>query len=180
MSSKRINWPAIKKRYLQGDKPKDIAAQFGLTASQVSQKAKRENWKPKKAKIAQKTDQKIEKAIESELDKFDAIFGGLILGFGHDLLRQRADGTMGLTIHDGEAFINPLARDALKAGFDLYKERQKQKSALPPVASQGKPTPITQAIQEGADLEGLFADHEPPIDTLQQEATEDPDVVASE
>jgi hypothetical protein len=30
--SKAVNWTAIKKRYLQGEKPKDIAADYGLTS----------------------------------------------------------------------------------------------------------------------------------------------------
>lgn len=129
--AKSINWAAIKKRYLQGDKPKDIAADFGLTAKQVSDRATKQGWRRKKAQIGVKVEEKIEKAVEAEIDKLDEVFGGLILSFGEDLAEARRLGIMGLTIQDAEAFVNPLARDAVKTGLEIYKERQKHKLSQP-------------------------------------------------
>jgi len=61
--SKKPNWVTIKKRYLQGEKPKDIAASYGLTARQVSDKATRESWKRKKTEIHVKADKIIEDEV---------------------------------------------------------------------------------------------------------------------
>ncbi len=63
MATKQINWVAIKKRYLKGEKPKDIAADYGLTAKQVSDKSQREGWKRKKEEISEK----IQAVVEDDL-----------------------------------------------------------------------------------------------------------------
>lgn len=72
MAAKSINWAAIKKRYLQGDKPKDIAADFGLTAKQVSNRAVKQNWGSKKEQIGAKIEQKIEEEVIDEISSLRA------------------------------------------------------------------------------------------------------------
>lgn len=57
MSPKQPNWVTIKKRYLQGEKPKDIAVDFGLTSKQISDKATRDQWKRKKTQISVKVEE---------------------------------------------------------------------------------------------------------------------------
>jgi len=66
--SKPPNWVDIKARYLKGEKPKDIAPDFGLTAKQISEKANYEGWVQKKARISEKVEEKTENAILSLKD----------------------------------------------------------------------------------------------------------------
>lgn len=62
---KALNWAAIKKRYLQGERPKQIAVDYGLTARQISDKASREKWVRKKAEITEKVEAKVENELEA-------------------------------------------------------------------------------------------------------------------
>lgn len=64
MATKRPNWAAIKKRYLQGEKPKDIAKDYGLTAKQISNRAHDDGWTSKKQKISEKIELQVESEIE--------------------------------------------------------------------------------------------------------------------
>lgn len=63
--SKAVNWPAIKKRYLQGEKPKKIAADYDLTAKQISDKASKDKWTRKKAEIVEKVAVKVENELDA-------------------------------------------------------------------------------------------------------------------
>lgn len=51
---KPVNWTVIKTRYLQGEKPKDIAVDYGLTSKQVRDKAYLEDWLRQKESINDK------------------------------------------------------------------------------------------------------------------------------
>jgi phage terminase small subunit len=62
---KALNWAAIKKRYLQGERPKDIAVDYGMTAKQVSDKANKQKWVRKKSKIIEKVEAKVENELEA-------------------------------------------------------------------------------------------------------------------
>jgi hypothetical protein len=62
--SKAVNWTAIKKRYLQGEKPKDIAADYGLTSQQVRSKAHTEKWGVAKETIFNNVQQKVQSEYE--------------------------------------------------------------------------------------------------------------------
>jgi len=117
-----INWPAIKKRFLKGQKPKDIAPDFGLTAKQISDKAYADGWGRKKTKISEK----VEKDVQTEIDEVDTIYSSLISEIGKDYLAQYRNKTLGLTVQDGEGFPNKLAMLVVKAGLDLH---IKQKTA---------------------------------------------------
>lgn len=68
MAYKKVNWPAIKKRYLLGEKPKDIGPEFGLTAKQISDKAKRDDWKRKKDEISEKVENSVQNDLKELVD----------------------------------------------------------------------------------------------------------------
>lgn len=123
---KPVNWAAIKKRYLTGEKPKDIAEDFGLTAKQVSNKAQAENWTSKKQQIAEK----VANVVESELEEIHSIYGGLIKDIGKEFAEARKAGLIGLTVQDGEGFPNKLVEHVIKAGLASYLEKQKQAAKL--------------------------------------------------
>ena len=71
MTQRKVNieWNRIKALYLKGVKPKEIAEKFGITAKQVSEKAKRDDWKRKKDKISNK----IEATMEDELKEISEL-----------------------------------------------------------------------------------------------------------
>lgn len=61
--AKTTPWTKIKAEYLQGVTPKELALKYGLTAEQISQKAKRDKWKPAKDIIKQKTTENVQDKI---------------------------------------------------------------------------------------------------------------------
>jgi len=83
MPAGSINWPAIKKRYLLGEKPKDIAVQYGLTAKQISNKAQAEQWLSKKQEISAKVVDSVLATLE-ELNQ-------IALETARDILVSRKD-----------------------------------------------------------------------------------------
>jgi hypothetical protein len=119
---KAVNWPAIKKRYLLGEKPKALAEEYGVTAKAISDRATKQKWTRKKAQ----NDVKIEKDVQIEIDEVDTIYSSLINEIGKDFLKQYRDKSLGLTVQDGEGFPNKLAMLVVKAGLDLH---IKQKTA---------------------------------------------------
>jgi len=120
---KPVNWAAIKKRYLTGEKPKDIAADFGLTAKQVSDKANHEGWTRKKSEISAK----IENDVLDELEEIHSVYMDLILDTGKQIREARRSGLIGLTIQDGEGYSSKFADNDHKAGLALILERQKHR-----------------------------------------------------
>jgi hypothetical protein len=120
---KAINWPAIKKRYLLGEKPKALAEEYGVTAKSISDRATKQNWTRKKAQ----NDAKIENDVKKEIDEVDTIYGALINEIGKDFLDQYRAKALGITVQDGEGFPNKLVMLVVKAGLDLY---IKQKTAV--------------------------------------------------
>lgn len=139
---KTVNWAAIKKRYLQGEKPKDIAADYGLTAKQVSNKAQAENWTSKKQEILAK----VEGSVLKDLEEICTLYGALIKDTAVQLIEARRAGLMGITTQDGEAFADKFALNDHKAGLACYIERQKhihklQLAELGKVEPDGEVTP---------------------------------------
>ena len=116
---KSVNWTAIKKRYLQGDKPKTIAQGFGVTAKQISEKAARESWRQKKTEI----NQKIETIVEDELESALTSYTWILNQAAKDIKHLWSEGLLGVTIQNGETFINPLALEANKTGMSMLKKR---------------------------------------------------------
>lgn len=121
MAHKAINWAAIKKRYLLGEKPKAIAEDYGLTSQQVRSRAHNEKWVEKKETILNRVEQK----AESELDEIHSLYGELIKGYGKDFVEARRAGLAGLTVQDGEGFPNKMVQDVIKTGLASYMEKQK-------------------------------------------------------
>lgn len=64
-----IDWNKIKALYLKGNKPKDIAEQFGIKAKAISDKATSEKWTRKKSQISAK----IESTIETDLKEISEL-----------------------------------------------------------------------------------------------------------
>lgn len=118
---KTVNWAAIKKRYLQGEKPKDIANDYELTSKQIRDKASNENWLRQKTAVFDK----IENAVISELEEIHSIYGALIKDFGKDFANAREAGVIGLTVQDGEGFSSRPVEAVIKAGLASYLEKQK-------------------------------------------------------
>lgn len=118
-AKKSVNWTAIKKRYLQGEKPKAIAADFGVTAKAVSDRATKQKWVIKKAQISAK----IEEIVEAELESALTSYTWLLNQTAKDIRNLWSQGLMGVTIQNGEALINPLALEANKAGMSMLKKR---------------------------------------------------------
>lgn len=129
--AKKINWPEIKKRYLQGDKPATIATEYGLTSKQVRDKAYREGWGTQKATLCDEISAKIATEIKVEtiakietqlLDHFtlmDSIFG-IELNNIHSALPN-----MGALRKDGEQDPNAYHLEAHKQGLKHYLELKK-------------------------------------------------------
>lgn len=73
--SKKIPWEKIKKRYLAGEKPGDIAGDYGLTSKQVRDKAYREEWGAVKATILDEIATEVRQQAKSELTDTHTLLG---------------------------------------------------------------------------------------------------------
>jgi hypothetical protein len=80
MTKKPINWIAIQKRYLLGEKPKDIAMDYGLTAKQISDKAHDDGWTRKKAKISEEIEADVQEEVKTLVGQAQAFMKAV---FGH-------------------------------------------------------------------------------------------------
>lgn len=113
MAHKQLNWNAIKTRYLNGEKPKNIAKDYGLSAKQVSDKVAKNGWNRKKAEIGEK----VEEIVTRNLEQVAAISGVMIT----DIAEAIKNKELGVTVQDGEGLVNPLYKAAFeKALGKLY------------------------------------------------------------
>lgn len=62
---KKLNWVAIKKRYLLGERPRVIAEDYDLTAKQISDKASYDGWVRKKTEVFEKIVDEIEDDLQA-------------------------------------------------------------------------------------------------------------------
>jgi len=121
VQKKPINWAAIKKRYLQGEKPKDIAEAYGLTAKQVSDKANKESWTRKKAEICEK----IEIEVEDDLKALCSATIKVHRNFMERMLTKGQDGQDMIKalehpfLTDGEK-VNSLFQTAMNNSVKVY------------------------------------------------------------
>lgn len=122
MAKKEINWPAIKKRYLKGEKPKDIAEKYGLTAKQVSNKAQAENWTSKKQQISVKVASIVENELERQMAKIGAIFEFQIDNITRDIQFRGAYVTS-----DEKLPSDPYHEITYNKGLASYLDRGKMK-----------------------------------------------------
>ena len=65
MVIKVTQWNKIKAEYLAGATPKELASIYKLEAKTISNKANKEKWTSKKAKISDKIEEDIKKRISS-------------------------------------------------------------------------------------------------------------------
>lgn len=120
-TNKTVPWNEVKAKYLKGATPKALGIEYGITASQVSDKAKREKWVAKKAIISQNIETKTKTELEdiSELCtkklkelltkdiKPNELIAAIRLGFDITLLnKNKTDGENGLDTQ--QLFINSL------------------------------------------------------------------------
>lgn len=110
---KAVNWVAIKKRYLTGEPPKDIAKDYGLTAKQVSEKAYSEGWTRKKAEISEN----IANHVENDLKELSELTFAVHKEFMRNLKGQIKDITNPY-LFDGER-TNSLFQTAMNNSVKL-------------------------------------------------------------
>lgn len=69
-----IAWHRIKKEYLEGVTPKELALKYKIKAKTISDKAYEENWKEEKAKISENIRENTEDRIKGLTNKaFNAL-----------------------------------------------------------------------------------------------------------
>lgn len=66
--TKTTPWNKIKAEYLQGAAPRELAAKYGLTAKQVSNKANIEKWASENKKIKEKVSKNAQDYIQQLVD----------------------------------------------------------------------------------------------------------------
>lgn len=67
-------WNKIKKEYLEGVTPKELALKYKIKAKTISDKAYEENWKEEKTKISENIRENTEERIKGLTNKaFDAL-----------------------------------------------------------------------------------------------------------
>lgn len=123
-----IPWHEIKKRYLKGDKPKDIASDYGLTAKQVSDKAHAEKWTRKKSEISAK----IDKFNEEEIIYNAQTFKDLSLELAIKILREAVKDPY-------TAANNQLVKAVVTKGLDAFKGAPE-----PPDPNLGNPEDVSK------------------------------------
>ena len=62
-NQKPTPWNKIKKEYLEGATPRELAVKYKLDVTKISDKAKRDGWTPKKAEISLKVEQTVQERI---------------------------------------------------------------------------------------------------------------------
>lgn len=127
---KKRNDAVIAKRYIAGEKPKDIGPDYGMTAKQVSELASRKGWKQKKSE----KEEKIDEIVQSEIDREESTFN-LIDSLVRDVMLEyataRKTGLSGLTVQDGEGFPNKIAMQFIDAGLAGWRKRVEKKLEAP-------------------------------------------------
>jgi len=111
---KTTPWNKIKAEYLAGATPKSLAEQYEIEAKTISNKANKENWTSKKARISKNLEERVQKELELITELGIARLKGLL----------RSE-----TIRDSELI------SAIRLGFDttlLNKNKEKKEDDLPP------------------------------------------------
>lgn len=75
--AKKISWPAIKKRYLAGEKPNEIAKDYGITSKQVRDKASREGWGALKATLCDEIATEVRQQAKAEISQTTTLMGSI-------------------------------------------------------------------------------------------------------
>jgi hypothetical protein len=114
-----INWTEIKKRYLQGERPKTICLNYdNLDVKQIYSRAKREKWKKEK--------ETLHHAIGTEvLHELNALKYEIILSAIFLLQALRNDpNALNPLLHD-KSSANPYTLKILEKGVGLLAEKEK-------------------------------------------------------
>ncbi len=109
----KTDWKEIKRRYLSGEPPRDIAPDYGLSAKQVSDRANRSGWSKDRKTI----DEKIaEKVVEKEAGSLAAIRTQTldVISSALATLAQHFKDDPNPLLFDGEGRVNPLYTKALE------------------------------------------------------------------
>lgn len=121
MAKQPVDWLAIQARYLKGDKPKDIGADYGFTAKQISDKARNEGWVRKKAELFEKVAiatedittelcQKTDKVILKLLGKLDKAIDNVETGGSSELLK--INGLLNATLNNATKIRSAYIKQA--------------------------------------------------------------------
>lgn len=68
-TNKTIPWNEVKAKYLKGATPKALGLEYGITAREVTYKAKRNKWTSQKATISHN----IEKSVTNDLEEISSL-----------------------------------------------------------------------------------------------------------
>jgi transposase len=63
-----VPWTKIKKEYLEGVTPRDLAAKYGVSAKTIGDKASDGFWTQKKREISEKVERDVQERIKSYAD----------------------------------------------------------------------------------------------------------------
>lgn len=107
MAKQPVDWLAIQARYLKGEMPKDIGADYGLTAKQVSAKAEREEWTGKKRELKGNIAPAIQDTTTELCQATDRVILKLL-----SKVEQAIDEVDNIYLFDGER-VNGLLQTAL-------------------------------------------------------------------
>lgn len=124
--TKKIPWEKIKKRYLTGEKPATIAADYGLTSKQVRDKAHRGGWGDIKSTIVDEIATEIVAQVKTEIADTATLTGQI---FGH-LLQDIANAIPEMNAKPSiiAKHVNPYHKMALGTGFEILKEIEIEKA----------------------------------------------------
>ena len=115
---KPVDWLKIKARYYKGEKPKEIAPDFGVTPKQISDRATREGWTRKRSQMNEKIDEKIQSLVEDDLAELCQITVEVHKEFMRNLKGQMADITNPY-LFDGER-TNSLFQTAMNNSVKVF------------------------------------------------------------
>ena len=62
--AKTTPWNKIKKEYLEGVSPKDLASKYGIAAKSIHEKASKEHWVDEKASICKNVQEDVQEQIK--------------------------------------------------------------------------------------------------------------------
>jgi len=112
------NWAEIETRYtVNGEKPQDIARDYKVSPRTITKKAVEGKWGSKRSQIGAEIRESAINLRQSITEKYLREINEAC-----DLVYEaRKDGLTGLTVQDGEGFMNKAVELAYKAGLDIAK-----------------------------------------------------------
>lgn len=110
--TKKIPWEKIQKRYLSGEKPATIAADYGITSKTIRDKAHRGKWGAVKATICDEIATEVRQQVIAE--KTDALTLASQIRLKHLINIDRHADESAATRQRGEGIADPYHLDTYK------------------------------------------------------------------